>query len=160
MIRPARREDLPTIMSVFKGARAFMHRSGNPLQWVSGYPSDQIILEDIAKGNFFVEETEGKVKGCFALIIGEEPTYSTIQGCWLDSLPYGTIHRLASDGSSKGFTDRCVEFCLTKISNLRADTHKDNKIMQKTLQRNGFRFCGIIRVANGSERLAYQRPAQ
>ena len=160
MIRHAKREDLPAIRSILDGARIFMHRSGNPHQWIDGYPSDQIILKDIAEGNFYVEETEGRINGCFAFILGEEPTYARIQGAWLDNLPYGTIHRLASDGSQKGFTDRCVEFCSSKISNLRADTHRDNLTMQKALLRNGFRFCGIIRVANGSERLAYQRPSQ
>lgn len=160
MIRPARRDDITAIMEIFETARIFMCRHGNPNQWIGGYPSSEIILNDIDKRNFFVEETDGLVSGCFAFIIGEEPTYSTIDGAWLDDHRYGTIHRLASDGSNKGLADRCVAFCLSKIRNLRADTHKDNHAMQRALKRNGFVFCGIIHVANGSERLAYQLNAQ
>ena len=41
--------------------------------------------------------------------------------------------------------------------NLRADTHRDNRIMQHILQKHGFRYCGIIYLLNGDERLAYQK---
>ena len=42
---------------------------------------------------------------------------------------------------------------------LRADTHADNKIMQHLLEKNGFTRCGIIHVADGSPRFAYQKLA-
>ena len=41
--------------------------------------------------------------------------------------------------------------------NIRIDTHKDNTIMQHNLDRYGFKYCGIIHIASGAERLAYQR---
>jgi len=41
--------------------------------------------------------------------------------------------------------------------NIRIDTHKDNHIMQHNLARFGFQYCGIIHIASGAERLAYQR---
>lgn len=159
MIRIATREDLRMIMPLFDMARNFMKRSGNPNQWINGYPSKEIILKDIDSGDFYVEEEEGTISGCFAFIIGIEPTYRTIDGNWLDANPYGTIHRLVSDGTKKRFSDRCIEFCKSKILNIRADTHRDNLSMQQALLRNGFIYCGIIHVADGSERLAYQLPA-
>lgn len=155
MIRHALPEDLEEIMRLFERARSFMRQSGNASQWINGYPSCELIMEDIRKANFYVEETEGVLSGCFAFIAGEEPTYGNILGSWPDDNPYGTIHRLASSGAAKGFTDRCVSFCLTQIPNLRADTHRDNLPMQRALLRNGFSFRGIIHVADGSERLAY-----
>jgi RimJ/RimL family protein N-acetyltransferase len=39
---------------------------------------------------------------------------------------------------------------------LRADTHADNKPVQHLLLKHGFRYCGIIRVTDGSKRFAYQ----
>ena len=42
---------------------------------------------------------------------------------------------------------------------LRADTHADNKVMQHLLEKNGFTRCGVIHVADGSPRFAYQKLA-
>lgn len=158
MIRLASEGDLPEIMLIFEKAREFMKRSGNPDQWINGYPSEEIVNEDIQNGNFYVEEINGAINGCFAFIVGHEPTYREIDGKWLSSSPYGTIHRLASAGIVKGLADRCFKFCREIISDLRADTHEKNILMQNLLVRNGFRYCGVIRVANGSKRLAYQLP--
>ena len=40
---------------------------------------------------------------------------------------------------------------------MRADTHADNKVMQHLLESEGFTRCGIIHVADGTPRIAYQR---
>ena len=52
-------------------------------------------------------------------------------------------------------TEITTEHC----QSLRADTHADNKIMQHLLEKNGFTRCGIIHVADGSPRFAYQKLA-
>ena len=39
---------------------------------------------------------------------------------------------------------------------LRIDTHKDNIVMQRAVLRGEFQYCGIIHLANGDPRLAYQ----
>lgn len=143
-------------MPLFDNAKKFMRHSGNMSQWVNGYPSENVIRNDIAEGNFYVEETGEDLTGCFAFILGNDPTYAIIEGEWLNDSPYGTIHRLASSGGNKGFSDRCFEFCLGNVGNLRIDTHSDNRPMQKSLERNGFTYCGIIYIADGSPRKAYQ----
>lgn len=159
MIRKATDRDIEAIMPVFEKARQFMRREGNMNQWTNGYPSVQTILEDIKAGNFYVDINDnGVIDGGFAFVLGEDPTYRHIDGRWIDDEPYGTIHRLASTGR-RGAADRCFEFCRKIIPNLRADTHRDNRTMQQALTRNGFRYCGIIYLADGSPRLAYQRPA-
>ena len=157
MIRLAIETDLVQIMAVFEKAKAFMRASGNLKQWINGYPSEEAVKSDIAKGNFYVEESGGEIIGSFAFIIGEDPTYKTIEGQWLDESRYGTVHRLASDGSRPGFSDRCFDFCFKIIDNVRADTHEDNRPMQQCLERNGFAYCGIIHLADGSPRKAYQK---
>lgn len=55
-IRPAHNEDLAGIMAVLAAAKEIMRASGNDGQWVGGYPSEEVILEDIARGNGFERE--------------------------------------------------------------------------------------------------------
>ena len=55
------------------------------------------------------------------------------------------------------FKSPSVNWCLEHCESLRADTHADNKIMQHLLEKNGFTRCGIIHVADGTPRIAYQR---
>ena len=98
-----------------------------------------------------------KVVATFTLIIGDEPNYQLIEnGSWRSETPYGTVHRLASDGTTKGIARACFDFCKTQISHLRVDTHKDNKPMQACFKQNGFEECGIIYVSDGTPRLAYE----
>ena len=49
-----------------------------------------------------------------------------------------------------------MDWCFGRTGNIRIDTHKDNAIMRHCLESYGFRYCGIIYLENGDERLAYQ----
>jgi RimJ/RimL family protein N-acetyltransferase len=40
---------------------------------------------------------------------------------------------------------------------LRIDTHRGNVVMRRMLEKNGFRFCGVIYLENGDERVAYEK---
>ena len=159
IIRTAQITDLPGIMAVYAQARKYMAENGNATQWGAAYPSEELVKEDIRLGQCFVgTDDKEKIHFVFALIIGEDPTYLRIeQGAWLNNSPYGTIHRLGSDGTHKGCFAECLTFCLNRIPNLRADTHRNNLTMQHLLEKYSFRRCGIIYVKDGSERLAYQR---
>lgn len=90
------------------------------------------------------------------LFSGKDPTYSHIEGKWLNEAPYGVIHRLASNGKAKGIARQCIAWCFARHHNLRADTHTDNLIMQNLLKTNGFRERGII-YTRQSPRIAYQK---
>ena len=52
---------------------------------------------------------------------------------------------------------KIMNFCFSHDANIRIDTHKDNRIMQHNIEKHGFTYCGIIYLANGDERLAYQK---
>ena len=106
----------------------------------------------------FVCVINGELEAVFAFILGEDPTYKTIEGGhWLNDVPYGTLHRLASAGHRSGVGRLVIDWCLEHCESLRADTHADNKVMQHVLESNGFSRCGIIHLANGSPRIAYQK---
>jgi predicted GNAT family N-acyltransferase len=159
MIRHANIEDLETIMSIYESARQFMRSRGNASQWANGYPSEELLREDIAKGHLFVGcNSTDQILYVFAFIIGDDSTYQKINGAWLNDKPYGTIHRLASAGVTNGVFQHCLDYCLTQIDEIRVDTHSDNTPMRKALERVGFKRCGIIYVADGTPRIAYQLP--
>jgi hypothetical protein len=67
---------------------------------------------------------------------------------------------IASDGSAKGVGRTCIEWAFARCSHLRIDTHPDNIIMQRLLEKTGFKRCGIIHVLqDGTPRFAYERSA-
>lgn len=157
MIRLAKEEDLDTIMNIYAIARKYMADSGNARQWRASYPDREMLKKDMQSGQLFVFVENNKVHGVFAFIIGPEATYSHIEnGSWRNEKPYGTIHRIASDGAVKGVFSQCLTFCKQRISDLRIDTHKDNDTMQHLIEKNGFEKCGIIYVQDGTPRIAYQ----
>jgi len=158
IIRPARVEDIPEIMAVLEAAKGIMRSSGNMEQWKDGYPSREAILADIDRKVGYIVADDGKVVAYFAYIPSPEPTYSYIEGGeWLDdTLPYHVIHRMGSIPQSHGIFSDVLDWCAARDGNLRIDTHRDNLIMQHCIMKYGFRYCGIIYLANGDERLAYQ----
>ena len=156
-IEKATARDLAEILRVYAAARAYMSAHGNATQWGTTYPPEEIICDDIAKGNLYLCVENGKIHGVFAFIEGADPTYAVIeQGAWPDNRPYNVMHRMASDGEVRGIGKAALDFCKAHSENVRADTHKDNVTMQNMLAKNGFVPCGIIHVENGSERIAYQ----
>lgn len=158
-IREAKETDIACLMKIFDRARMFMAANGNPDQWIDGYPSESLIIREIAAGHCFVIcNGMGEPEGTFCFIIGDDPTYSVIEnGSWLNNRTYGTIHRLASGGRMRGIGKACIDWCAARIPELRADTHRANLPMQRLLKSNGFLECGIIYTHNGTERLAFHR---
>lgn len=158
-IRKAYPSDMTEIMKVMDAAKKIMRQSGNMLQWGEGYPSDEVISADMEKDSGFVIEEEDKLIAYFAFLPSPEPTYSRIYGGeWLDDKqPYHVIHRIASYPDSHHIFSDIMDFCFSHDRNIRIDTHRDNTIMQHNIRKHGFSYCGIIYLANGDERLAYQK---
>ena len=155
VIQKATWEDLPRIEEIYAYARQFMAETGNPNQWGKSTPPTWQLEEDIRKGDLYVLIYESIIHGVFYFYIGEDPTYAYIEdGAWRSETPYGTIHRIAGDGSG-GVLAAAVAFGKTKINHIRIDTHHDNKIMQKAVAKQGFQRSGIIYLPNGSPRIAY-----
>lgn len=150
------------IMQVMEEAKAIMRQSGNRHQWADGYPSEAVIASDMEKHGGFVMEEEGRIVAYFAFLPSPEPTYARIyEGAWIDdTLPYYVIHRIASVPNVHGIFKSIMDFCFSKERNIRIDTHRDNLIMQHNILKHGFTYCGIIYLASGDERLAYQKKEQ
>lgn len=157
-IRKTKPSDLSAVMLIYDSARQFMRTQGNMVQWTNGYPSEDVIMDDIQKGNSYVCVDEDRIASVFSLIIGEDPTYIKIfEGEWLNDQPYGTVHRIAVHIHNKGVATFCLDWCFGMCENVRIDTHRDNLAMQNLVLKNGFSYCGIIYLPDGSPRLAYQK---
>lgn len=157
MIRHATEAELPRILAIYDTARRFMRQNGNMTQWVNGYPGEPLLRQDIASGSLYVMADDTGVYAVFALVLGDDPTYASIEGSWQDHSLYGTIHRIGSDGTHRGVLHECVDWCAARIPHLRIDTHADNQIMRRAIVREGFTYCGVIHVADGTPRVAFER---
>lgn len=158
-IRNTTPEEIDILMDIFDQAKSFMQKTGNGNQWINGYPSRELIVQNIEDGNSYVcLDDAGEIVATFFFKIGEDETYANIyHGQWLNDEPYGVVHRIASSGKVKGIANYCLQWCFDQCGNIRVDTHKDNKVMQNALLRNGYVYCGIIYIKNGTERLAFQK---
>lgn len=158
-IRKSTLEDLPYILRIFDSAREYMRFHRNYSQWNDSYPSEKDIFKDILEDHSYVGiDSEGEIIMTFAFIKGEDPTYKNIfDGDWLNKNPYGTIHRIASNGKIPGVLKAACEYCFSETGNLRIDTHKDNYPMLHALNNLGFIKCGIILCRDGSPRIAFQK---
>ena len=156
-IRPARLEDLDEILKIYDYAKKFMVQTGNPTQWAGSYPQRELLEEDIENGGLYAVTEDGTICGVFYFVIGLDPTYTVIEnGAWHSDRTYGTIHRIAGNGTG-GLFGAVLEFCRSKIDYLRIDTHEDNKVMQHVVTKHGFKECGIIYTDDGSPRIAFDR---
>lgn len=156
-IRPTEEKDLEELKRIYAFARSYMKSTNNPNQWKDDKPDIDDVLFDIRRRVNYVMEDEGRICATFSAIPGRDPTYAKIDGDWLNDDPYVTIHKIASDGSVRGVLETAIRFCQSIAKNIRIDTHEENAVMRHLLQKNGFAYCGIIKLLNGEPRLAFQK---
>lgn len=165
-LRKTKPEDIPDVIRIINDSIAQLKAAGID-QWQNGYPNASSIENDIAKGWAYVLTDEEEILATLALSFDKDPNYDTIfEGTWINDEPYGVIHRIAVKMSRKGeglaliAMKRCEEICLENgIFNIKVDTHRHNRSMQRMLAKAGFTLCGIIYLthADGAERLALQK---
>lgn len=159
-------QNLPAILNIVSDAQSYL-ASLNIDQWQDGYPQQHIIENDISNQECFIVQNElNKTLGTAMFTRNKEPTYATIEGNWLtdDNAIYGVIHRMAvsnefrNQGVAKFIFNACEQKLKTDmIKSMRIDTHEDNKGMQGLLNKLGYTYCGVIYLANGDKRLAYEK---
>ena len=165
-IRSATKKDIPSIMEIIKDAQ--LHLANQKIdQWQDGYPTVEIIENDIANNESFVVVNERDIPFATTMFTtSPEPTYTNIEGNWVTpvSISYGVIHRLAisakhrKQGMAKSvfqeFENRLVK---NNIYSMKVDTHRGNKGMQHMLTSIGYQYCGVIYLESGDERLAFEK---
>lgn len=158
-LRHATTADLPMLTELFARAQTYMFQEGNTEQWRS-LPARSLLASDIAKNELYVytQSVDGEevLEGAFALQQGSCPAYEKMEaGAWPTKGPYVSLHRVVSSGRVKRLFDRICAYAFTMADEVRIDTHEKNRSMRRALQRNGFTYCGIIHLPDGSARRAY-----
>ena len=184
-IRKANLQDFPELRRIYRAAREFMRTHGNPNQWGTTSPEEALLLRDLREGHLYVvlpgdaessgeaAEESSPIAGAFALFTEPDPTYAVIEaepspagpeeisgrgpGSWLSDTPYTTIHSIGSGQTAHGVLQAALDFAEEIYHHIRIDTHTDNTVMQQALGKRGFSRRGIIYLANGDPRIAYER---
>lgn len=153
-IRPAEYSEVPRILEILEGAKRYMRAEGNMTQWAEG-PGREEIENDIDKKEAYVLLKGDEIAAFFVMMKDPEPSYAVIDGAWPDDLPYATLHRVASAGIARRVLEPILAYTFDRNERVRIDTHEDNKTMRRAIERNGFSYCGVVTLADGSPRFAY-----
>lgn len=166
ILRPTCEGDLPEVMRIIADAQADFRARGID-QWQNGYPNEQSIRGDIERGESYVVTRGEQIVATAMITFAPDPNYAVIyDGEWLLAAPksYATIHRISVDLAERGqgiaewIVGQTERMCRKRgVDSLRIDTHRDNRSMQRVAEKNGMTLCGIIHLADGAERLAYEK---
>ncbi|AZA50346.1 GNAT family N-acetyltransferase [Chryseobacterium carnipullorum] len=161
-LRKAEMEDRNEIWDIIQQSIERRKQDGST-QWQNGYPNMGTVESDIAKGFGYVLTIDGEIAVYAALILNDEPAYSTIEGAWLSDGEFLVVHRVAVDakfagrGMVKKLFDHIEEVTKSHgIQSIKVDTNYDNMAMLKILESKGYSYCGEVLLADGM-RKAYEK---
>ena len=163
-LRYTKLEDIERVMEIIKQAQQYFKEKGIN-QWQNGYPNAKVIENDIKNGHSFVLIKNNEIVGTIAISFEGEATYNKIfEGAWKSNDNYAVIHRIAVDHQLKGIglSSEMIKqtelMCNKKsVGSIKVDTHEDNQAMQRSLIKNGFDYCGVIYLADGGKRVAFEK---
>lgn len=154
-LRKAEIADRDVIWDILQQAIERRRKDGST-QWQQGYPNIDTVVSDITKGFGYVLTVDGAIAVYAALILNDEPAYSTIEGAWLSNGEFVVVHRVAVDekfagqGMTKKLFDHIEYFTKSHgIQSIKVDTNFDNTAMLKILESKGYTYCGEVYLAGG-----------
>lgn len=162
LIRLANIADLPAIMDIVRSAQSALRELGID-QWQDGYPTPDIISEDITQGVGYVACFQnGDIVGYEAIVLTGEAAYKQLpDDAWHTPQEYVVVHRLCvlRDYTRMGVAKKLMAFAVqhaieNDIYAFRIDTHKGNVRMMTLLPQLGFKHVGVVRYDSG-EREAF-----
>jgi GNAT superfamily N-acetyltransferase len=161
-LRKAEIDDRDVIWGIIQQSIERRKQDGST-QWQNGYPNLGTVESDIEKGFGYVLTVDGEIAVYAALILNDEPAYSTIEGAWLSDGEFVVVHRVAVDGKFAGqgmvkkLFDHIEDFTRSHgIQSIKVDTNYDNIAMLKILESKGYSYCGEVLLAGGM-RKAYEK---
>ncbi len=167
MMRQATEQDFATVWRILRQAASWMMAQGRD-QWDDKYPTAEAVHADIARGEGWIVERDGRVVAYCAIALGGEPSYDRLDGQWLTPGPYTVVHRAAIDLASRGqglghlFFARAEQMSRDRgWPSVRVDTNHDNREMLALIASRGYRPTGKCYYYHGGrhvERLAFEKP--
>lgn len=162
--RKSKIEDIPRMMEIVKQAQKYFKDKGID-QWQDGYPNEENLKNDILLNESYVILENDTIVATTAISFRGESTYNKIyRGKWLSDKKYAVVHRVAVDNDfkGKGISNQIINFAEDECKrsgykSIKIDTHKDNFVMRSMLEKNDFKYCGIILLEDGAERVAYEK---
>lgn len=162
--RTSTKHDISKIMIMINQAKEYL-KENNVDQWQNGYPNEELIERDIENEISYVLEIDNNLIASAVVTFEPEPSYNEIyNGKWLSEQAYVVVHRIVVDNSCKGkgisaeIMRNVEEMCKKRnIQSIKIDTHNDNLSMQNFLKKNGFTYCGDIKLEDGSPRIAFEK---
>lgn len=162
LLRKAVDAEIAVIWGILQQAIEQRKQDGSN-QWQNGYPNEQTIRDDIAKGYAYVLVDNTTVIAYAAIIFGVEPAYNNLIGKWLTNNDYVVVHRLATSNAfkCKGIATYLLSeverLCIEQhVYSIKVDTNFDNIPMMKILDKLSYTYCGEV-YYNGSPRRAYEK---
>ncbi len=166
IFRRAHMGEYTQVKHILEQATAFLTEKGST-QWQMGYPTPEIVSEDIRLGRCWVAVKNGEIVATACVGFDADPTYKVIEGGeWLTKgEPYVVVHRVAVSNGVRGqgvakwilqkVEDMCR--CAGNIHSIRIDTQENNAPMRAIIENSGFCYCGEIYVWDGTQRRAYEK---
>ena len=160
--RMANESDRESILKIYlEGAEALKNDGVD--QWQGKYvPSFKDIDEHLGI-DLYVLEYHRKIVSTVCLVEGIDEDYENINGKWNTSIPYISIHKVATSNEFKkqSFAKKMMyyveNFAKRKKMDLRIDTHKDNKKMRNFILSCGYKYTGELLLNGELERLGYDK---
>ena len=154
--------EIPKIWEIIQQA-IVRRKNDESQQWQDGYPNENVIEQDIAKGIGYVLTDDETIVGYTAILINDEPAYNDLKGNWLTNGDFVVVHRLAisEEYLGKGLAQKiflCTEYIATEnnIFSIKVDTNFDNIPMLKIFEKLGYTYCGEVSF-RGSARKAFEK---
>lgn len=161
-LQKATMETHPLACRFLNEARAYQRAQGF-VQWTDSTPNADTLASDILAGKGYLLCEDSTPIGYVYIDLTGEPAYAHLTaGAWQTDAPYAAVHRVAfgADARGKGASRHlfaCIKALVAShgLHVLRIDTHRDNKLMQHVLDREGFVPCGIVHYGT-AERITYE----
>ena len=160
--RMANESDRESILNIYlEGANALKEDGID--QWQGQYvPSFKDVDEHLGV-DLYVLEYHKRIVSTACLVEGIDEDYENIKGKWNTSIPYISIHKVATSNKYKkqSFAKKMMSYienlAKRKRMDLRIDTHKDNKKMRNFIISCGYKYTGEVVLQGELERLAYDK---
>lgn len=162
IFRMANESDRESILEIYLEGSNTLKEDGVD-QWQGKYvPSFKDIDEHLGI-DLYVLEYHKRVVSTACLVEGIDEDYENIDGKWNTSIPYISIHKVATSNKYKkqSFAKKMMSYienlAKRKRMDLRIDTHKDNKKMRNFIISCGYKYTGEVVLQGELERLAYDK---